>query len=78
MAAREGFRRITTLGRTTAVTGSLFLLVGFSIQLWGSGFNQQSSPAGLFLGPGYFLLVVGVLLLLVGWIGDGFVTKKDY
>jgi hypothetical protein len=79
MAASEGFRRITTLGTRTAITGALLLVVGFFIRLWESRFltQQNYSSAGFFLGPGYLLLAIGGLFLIAGWIGDGFVTKRD-
>ena len=79
MAASEGFRRIITLGRRTAITGALLLLLAFFIRLCESRVPSQLtySSADFFLGPGYLLLIAGVLLLLTGWIGDGFVTKRD-
>jgi hypothetical protein len=79
MAASEGFRRITTLGKRTAITGALLMLVGVFTSIWVSHLpnHQADDPAGIFLGPGAFLLIVGVLLLIAAWIGDGFVTKRD-
>ncbi len=78
MAASEGFRRITTLGRRTAIGGALLLLIGFFINLWAQlSDHRMSDAAGPVLVPGFFLLIIGVLLLLAGWIGDGFVTSRD-
>jgi hypothetical protein len=79
MAASEGFRRITTLGRRTAIGGALLLFVGFFINLWATQLSDHRTPdaAGPVLVPGFFLLIIGVLLLLAGWIGDGFVASRD-
>jgi len=79
MAASEGFRRITTLGRRTAITGALLLLFGLFTELCMSQLSnhQANNPAGLFLAPGTFLFIIGVLLLLAGWIGEGFVTSHE-
>jgi hypothetical protein len=79
MASKEGFRRITALGRRTAIAGALLLLVAFLIRLWESRFSTPSMflPAGFFMAPGVYLMVIGWLLLAVGWIGDGFSLTRD-
>ncbi|NYF92154.1 hypothetical protein RBB79_20940 [Tunturiibacter empetritectus] len=78
MAASEGFHRITTLGRRIAVSGALVLLLGFFIRLWESrAITPMYSAARFFLGPGYLLMLVGGLLLIVAWIGEGFIANRD-
>jgi len=77
MAATEGFRRISTLGRRTAIGGAFLLLIGFFIRLWESrAITPMYSAARFFLGPGYLLMVVGGLLLIVAWIGEGFIANR--
>jgi len=79
MASKEGFRRITALGRRTAIAGALLLLVAFLIGLWGSRYSSHSMflPVGFFMAPGVYLMVIGGLLLAVGWIGNGFSLARD-
>jgi hypothetical protein len=78
MASKEGFRRITKLGRGVATTGALLLLLGFLIRLWESMRPSQGySSAGVFMVPGAYLTVVGWLVLAVGWIGAGFSMSGD-
>jgi hypothetical protein len=79
MAYEEGFRRITSLGRWTAIGGALLLLGGFLIKLWESTHLTHSmySPAGFFMAPGIYLSIIGWLILGVGWIGAGFSLPRD-
>jgi hypothetical protein len=79
MASKEGFRRITSVGRWTAIAGAFLLLAGFLIQLWESRYPTHStySPAGILLEPGFYLTITGWLVLGVGWIGAGFSLTRD-
>ena len=74
MASKEGFRRVITLGRGIATAGVFLLLIAFLVRLWESRYISHSlySPAHFFMAPGWFLMVIGGLILAVGWIGDGF------
>jgi hypothetical protein len=74
MAAKEGFRRISTVGHRAAVTGALLLLFGFFYQLWVSNGPNRSTflPLGILMVPGVYLLLIGALLLVAAWIGEGF------
>jgi hypothetical protein len=74
MAAKEGFRRISTIGLRTAISGALLLLVAFFMLLWilTSPNNLVSLLMWIAMVPGFYLLLIGSLLLAAAWIGDGF------
>lgn len=79
MASKEGFRRVNALGRWIAIGGALLLLLGFLVRLWESRYAIHAgySSAGIFMAPGFYLTVIGGLILAVGWIGDGFALGHD-
>jgi protein-S-isoprenylcysteine O-methyltransferase Ste14 len=74
MAAKEGFRRISTIGHRTAISGALLLLVAFFMLLWilTSPNNLVSLLMWIAMVPGFYLLLIGGLLLVAAWIGEGF------
>jgi protein-S-isoprenylcysteine O-methyltransferase Ste14 len=72
MAAKEGFRRMSTAGRRAAISGALLLLLAFFTQLWTSTSHPIFLPMRILMVPGVYLLLLGGLLLAAAWIGDGF------
>jgi hypothetical protein len=83
MASKEGFRRITSIGRWMAIAGAFLLLGSFFTSLWESRSPHSYSSAGFFASAGFFMLpgvylsIYGWLALAIGWIGAGFSLTRE-
>lgn len=79
MAANEGLRRVHKLGRMMAITAAVFLLLALIISLVASHIPNRVAAApilALLLGTGWWLFLLGILVSLLAWIGEGFAKKE--
>jgi len=81
MSVKEGLRRVNKLGRVLGTTGACLMLLTVVVGLL--AWRLPNATAGvsfalaeLFV-PGVGLLLAGIVILTVSWIGEGFAEKDD-
>jgi hypothetical protein len=76
MALKEGVRRINKLGRILGTTGALLMLLNFVEVLAAALWHSSAAILGPFLLLGIYFLILGIVVVTIGWIVEGF-TQKD-
>ena len=81
MSVKEGLRRVNKLGRVLGTTGACLMLFAVVGALLAS--RLPNATPGIAMGTGEFLvlgvglLIAGIVVVTVGWIGDGFASKDE-
>lgn len=81
MSTKEGLRRINKLGRVLGTTGACLMLFAVVATLLAS--RLPNATAGIAMGMSEFLvlgvglLIAGIVVVTLGWIGDGFASKDE-
>ena len=81
MSTKEGLRRINKLGRVLGTTGACLMLFAVVATLLAS--RLPNVTAGIAMGMSEFLvlgvglLIAGIVVVTLGWIGDGFASKDE-
>jgi len=80
MSMKEGFRRVNKLGRVIGTTGASMMLCAVALGLIASrlaGSAAWAQGMGVFALLGVYLVVAGIVILTLAWIGEGFAEKDD-
>lgn len=79
MSVKEGLRRVNKLGRVLGTTGACLMLFAVVGALLASRLPNATPgiAMGEFLVLGVGLLIAGIVVVTVGWIGDGFASKDE-
>lgn len=81
MSVKEGLRRVNKLGRVLGTIGACLMLfpvvVGLLVWRFPNATAGVSFALAEFFVPGVGFLLAGILVMTLGWIGDGFASKDE-
>jgi len=77
MSVKEGLRRVNKLGRVLGTTGAVLMLLNFVELLVAALSHSGAAILGPLLLLGVYFLLLGILVVTIGWIGEGFAQKDD-